>query len=329
MVTMPRKAFTRRDLLIGGLSALAVTRLERALAAQLSYALSAREVAPNTYVVIGKREYFTMANGGDIVNVAFVDTDDGAVVIDTGSSKRYGLALRQLVERTVNKDIVRVYNTHHHPDHFLGNQAFDRDTIASTGQVAKSIESEGEMLAENLYRLLGDWMRGTHAVVPSIVVADGEERFGSHSFELIELKGHTGSDLAILDKKTGTLFAGDLAFLDRAPTTPHASLPDWQESLDALSKVRHKLLIPGHGDPDSESRAIAQTRDYLTWLSKTLEQAVNNGLDMTEVMSVPIPERFGSVALAREELERSVSHLYPRLEDKLLPYVGQGESQAL
>jgi len=320
---------TRRDTLVGGLCALAFPHIEAALAAQLSYALSALEVAPNTYVVIGKREYFTMANGGDIVNVAFIDTQDGAVVIDTGSSKRYGLALRQLVERTVGKDIVRVYNTHHHPDHFLGNQAFDPSAIASTEQVSKNIKSEGEMLAENLYRLLGDWMRGTHAVAPSVVVAEGEEKFGGHRFELIELKGHTSSDLAILDKNTGILFAGDLAFLDRAPTTPHANLSDWQESLDALSKVPHKLLIPGHGDPDSEGRAIDQTRDYLAWLSKTFEQALNNGLDMTEVMSVPIPKRFESVALARKELERSVSHLYPRLEDRLLPYIGQGESQGL
>ncbi|MGD8551813.1 MAG: quinoprotein relay system zinc metallohydrolase 1 [Methyloceanibacter sp.] len=320
---------TRRDTLVGGLCALAFPRIEAALAAQLSYALSAREVAPGTYVVIGKREYFTMANGGDIVNVAFVDTKDGAVVIDTGSSKRYGLALRQLVERTIGKDIVRVYNTHHHPDHFLGNQAFDPGVIASTEQVTKNIDAEGEMLAENLYRLLGDWMRGTHAVTPGVVVADGEEKIGDHRFELIGLKGHTSSDLVILDKSTGILFAGDLAFLDRAATTPHASISDWQESLDALSKVPHKVLIPGHGEPDGEGRAIDQTRDYLAWLSRTLEQAVKNGLDMTEVMSIQIPERFQSVALAREELERSVAHLYPGLEDRLLPYIGQGESQAL
>lgn len=320
---------TRRDTLLGGLCALAFPPIEAALAAQLSYAFTAREVAPGTYVVIGKREYFTMANGGDIVNVAFIDTKDGAVVIDTGSSKRYGMALRQLVERTTGKDIVRVYNTHHHPDHFLGNQAFDPAVIASTEQVSKNINSEGEMLAENLYRLLGDWMRGTHAVTPGVVVADGEEKFGDHRFELIELTGHTNSDLVILDKNTGILFAGDLAFLDRAATTPHASLSDWQESLDTLSKVPHKLLIPGHGEPDGEERAVTQTRDYLTWLSKTLEQALNNGLDMTEAMSVPIPERFASIALAREELERSVAHLYPGLEDRLLPYIGQGESQAL
>lgn len=324
--------FTRRDTLIGGLGglcALAFPRVEAALAAKLSYALSAREVAPDTYVVIGKREYFTMANGGDIVNVAFVDTDDGVVLIDTGSSKRYGLALRQLVERTTGKDIVRVYNTHHHPDHFLGNQAFDRDTIASTGQVAKNIEAEGEMLAENLYRLIGDWMRGTHAVVPGVVVEDGEEKFGDHRLELIALKGHTNSDLAILDKTTGVLFASDLAFLDRAATTPHANIPDWQESLKTIAKVPHTLLIPGHGEPDSDGRAIAQTQDYLTWLSNTFEQALNSGLDMTEVMRVPIPERFSSIALARDELERSVAHLYPRLEDQLLPYIGQGESQSL
>ncbi len=321
---------TRRDTLIGGLCALSCPA-ETVLAAELSYALTAREVAPNTYAVIGKREYFTMANGGDIVNVAFIDTGDGVVVIDTGSSKRYGLALRALIDRTIGqeKDVVRVYNTHHHPDHFLGNQAFSRDTIAATENVARSIETEGETLAENLYRLLGDWMRGTHAVTPSVVLEDGEETFGGHRFEIFELKGHTESDLAILDKSTDVLFAGDLAFLDRAPTTPNARISDWQDSLGTLARIPHRLLIPGHGEPDSEGRAIDQTRDYLSWLSKTLEQAVNSGLDMTEAMRVPIPAKFDSVALARDELKRSVAHLYPQLEDRLLPYIGQGEQQSL
>lgn len=321
---------TRRDTLIGGLCALSCP-VEAVLAAELSYALTAREIAPNTYVVIGKREYFTMANGGDIVNVAFIDTGDGVVVIDTGSSKRYGLALRSLIERTIGqgKGVVRVYNTHHHPDHFLGNQAFGRDTIAATEKVAKTIETEGDTLAENLYRLLGDWMRGTHAVAPGVVLEGGEETFGGRRFEIVELKGHTDSDLAILDKSTDVLFAGDLAFLDRAPTTPNADISDWQDSLDALARIPHRLLIPGHGEPDSKGRAINQTREYLSWLSKTFEQAVNNGLDMTEVMGVPIPEKFNSVALARDELKRSVSHLYPQLEDTLLPYIGQGEQQSL
>lgn len=252
------------------------------------------------------------------------------MVIDTGSSKRYGLALRALIERTVGKKgIVRVYNTHHHPDHFLGNQAFDRGTIASTRGVVRNIETDGEGFTDNLYRLIGDWMRGTHAVAPGVVLESSEEAFGSHRFELIELKGHTSSDLALLDKKTGVLFAGDLAFLDRTPTTPHADIADWQASLDALAAVPHKLLIPGHGEPDSDGRAIAQTKDYLAWLSETLEGALNRGLDMTEAMALPIPERFDTLAIAREELERSVSHLYPALEDKLLPFVGQGEQHGL
>jgi len=92
-------------------------------AQKLAYDLSATEIASGTWAVHGSTEYFTLENGGNIVNVAFVEVPDGVVVIDSGPSKRYGEALLSLIEKTLpGKKILRVYNTHHHPDHFLGNQ---------------------------------------------------------------------------------------------------------------------------------------------------------------------------------------------------------------
>ena len=45
------------------------------------------------------------------------------------------------------------------------------------------------------------------------------------------------------------------------------------------------------------------------------------GLDMVEAGMLPIPDRFAGLAAARYELQRSVSHLYPGLEARLLPRV--------
>jgi hypothetical protein len=78
-------------------------------------------------------------------------------------------------------------------------------------------------------------------------------------------------------------------------------------------------LIPGHGPVDVTHGAIAQTRDWLNWLDGALSDAVARGLDMGEAGDMPIPDRFASVALARYELQRSVSHFYAGLEAKELP----------
>jgi len=135
----------------------------------LDFDLSAIEIASRTWAVLGRTDYFSLDNGGNIVNVAFIEVPDGVVVIDTGPSKRYGDALRALIEKTVpGKPILRVYNTHHHPDHFLGNQSFDAQLIAAPQKVIDNINRDGNGFADNMYRLLGDWMRGTLPVAPTI-----------------------------------------------------------------------------------------------------------------------------------------------------------------
>lgn len=313
----------RRSLLIGGAASLFLPRLQ-ANAASLTYNLKATQIAPSTYLVSGKMENFSMHNGGHIVNIAFIDTEEGVVLIDSGPSFRYGKELKQLINKTTGKQVVRVYLTHFHPDHCLGNQAFNPKLIAATQKLVDGLKVSGEGFLSNMYRLLGDWMRDTEVLLPEHIITTSSEKFGTHRIELIPMQGHTDSDLAILDHKTNMLFAGDLCFLDRAATTPHANIGEWQSSLKQLKKIPHKALLPGHGPVDRKGRAIEQTYDYITWLEKELTESVKQGNDMIEAANMPIPEQFRSIELVREEFERSVSHLFPDLEEKLLPYVGQG-----
>ncbi|WP_444837040.1 MBL fold metallo-hydrolase, partial [Aliihoeflea sp.] len=168
--------------------------------------------------------------------------------------------------------------------------------------------------------MLGDWMRGTELVLPAKAIDSDGEDFGGRRLGLIKLGGHSSGDLALLDEATGTLIAGDLVFHDRAPSTPTADIARWRTSLAALAALPHQGLIPGHGafDP-SGGNAIAQTRGWLDWLEDALTGAVGAGLDMVNAGNIAIPERFAGLAAARYELQRSVSHLYPALEARMLP----------
>lgn len=295
------------------------------VAANFEYPFQPKQVAADTFVLEGKTEDFSKDNGGFIVNSGYIVTNEGVVVIDTGSSRRFGEQQRALIEKTTGKKVIRVYITHHHPDHFLGNQAFSDLPIYALPATTQGVQQEGERFSSNMYRLIGDWMRDTSVVAPNQVAQVGKETIGGHELEVLAFKGHTPGDLAIFDHTTAVLFAGDLVFNQRAATTPHAQMIDWLASLEQLLKLPFKVLVPGHGKVTQDAQPIAQTRTYLVWLQTILQQAAANGLDMNEVMATPIPAEFKEVALVQNELRRSVAHLYPALETEQLKPTKQTE----
>jgi quinoprotein relay system zinc metallohydrolase 1 len=294
---------------------LLLTCLFASLAQALDYHLQPRQIADGVWLLEGSTDNFATDNGGNIVNVGFIETADGVVVIDTGPSRRYGEALRQSIEKTTGKPVLRVLLTHHHPDHVLGNQAFADVPIAALPETTRLLAEQGDAMAENMYRLVGDWMRGTEVVLPSEELHEGALEIGGRRLQLLALRGHTGADLAILDERTGVLFAGDILFYQRALTTPNSpGLDVWLADLDRLEAMPWKQIVPGHGPLASDAAPFVQMRDYLGWLDGLLRQGAEQGAEMNELIRAPIPERFAQVNLSRYELIRSVSHLYPRYE---------------
>ena len=313
--------------MLGGIAAAAVATLpaSAALAAPLRYVLAPQPVADGIWVLRGADAPILASNGGAIANITLIGTPAGAVLIDAGPSLRYGQALEALARSLTGKPVVRVYLTHLHPDHGYGDAAFDPAIIAATPTLIETLKIEGPGFAAGMYRLLGDWMRGTEPKIPGHAITTDSETFGGRRLRLLPLAGHSPSDLAVLDETTGTLIAGDLVFHDRAPSTPHADLPVWRTSLETLKALGHARVVPGHGPVDpTPGRAIAQTRDWIDWVDATLRASVAAGLDMVEAGMTAIPPRFAGLKAARYELERSVAHLYPALEDGLLPRVDVG-----
>lgn len=207
----------------------------------------------------------------------------------------------------------------------LGNQAFADVPIGALAGTSELLRQQGDAMAENMYRLVGDWMRGTEVVLPTRVLEPGVHEVGGHRLRLLALGGHTGADLAIFDEQTGVLFAGDLVFHERALTTPNSpGLEVWLKDLDTLQALPWKRVVPGHGPVASDARPFAQMRDYLGWLDGLMREGAARGDDMVEMIRSPIPERFASISLSRYELIRSVSHLYPRYERQRLQRVDGG-----
>jgi quinoprotein relay system zinc metallohydrolase 1 len=288
------------------------------LAAAQDYGLKALAVAPEVWVVAGANADFSPANGCNIINTGFIATDAGVLVINTGPSRLYGEQLRALAERTAGMPVAAVLQLNLHPDYFLGNQAFADVPRWATAATITGIRRESTAYESNLYRLCGDWMKGTVTLAPDreidAAVRAGRWRLGGREFELVELHGHTASDLVLVHRAGGVAFAGGLVFADRVPTTPHADVPAWLQSLDRLQALGLKTVVPSHGPVHADGRGLAGTRAFLQWLDRHFAAAAAQGWEMNELLRAPVPPPYRNWAAFETEYVRNVAHLYPRYE---------------
>ena len=285
-------------------------------AAPLAYQLKPVAVAEGVYVLEGKTQDFSRANGGNVVNTAFIIGEEGVLVFDTGPSLKYGKALRQAIASITPLPITQVLISHHHPDHIFGNQAFADLPILGFKQTAQGIDDFGADYSDNMYRMVGDWMRGTHLQGISQTINEGPLAFAGRQLEVLRFSGHTGADLAVFDHTSGVLLAGDMVFVQRMLTTPHTpGLAVWRAELDQLMNLPVTAIVPGHGPVQKDTQGLKDMQAYLTWLDDTLSQAAQRGASMNELMQTPMPPAFADIPLARSEFLRSVVHLYPKYEE--------------
>lgn len=280
------------------------------------YKLKPIKLNENSYYFYGKEEYFSPLNGGDIANVSFIITPNSVILIDTGSSYEYGLQIKKEIEKITSKPIKYIINTHHHPDHFLGNSAFQSDIFA-TPYTKNEITQNGDLYLVNLVNIVQSAMKDTKVKAPNKDLNSKILDLDGYKLEVLYLDGHTKSDVAIFDFQTKILYLADLVFYKRTPATAHADIKKWIKSLEELEKIDYKFLVSGHGIATTSKEPIKENIFYLKYLNETLKQSVKDGLDIFEILEKPIPKEFESFTMFKEEFERSVINLYPTYEKDL------------
>lgn len=286
--------------------------------ANLDYGLRASALPGGWHVIAGANDDFSVANGCNIINTVFVADGNGVVVINTGVSRLYGEQQVAAIRRVTSLPVREVWALNLHPDYFFGNQAFPGATLKATENTIAGMKREGSAYADNLYRLCGDWMKGTESTPSSIPLVPEQTQLQTRRLEVFELKGHTDSDLVVFDRVHGVLVAGGLVFDRRVPTMPHARLKDWIASLRQLQQLPVKVLVPSHGPVSFGTQAIQDTLDYLQWFDDIMQASARRGLELNEVLRLPIPERFRTWAAMPDEYARNVTSLYPAYEAQWL-----------
>ena len=246
--------------------------------------ISLEEIAPGVFV--HRAPYALMApdNDGAIANVGLVVGDAAAAVIDTGNSHIAGMRLREAVRRVTDRPLRYVINTHMHPDHVLGNSAFEAEGVQFVGhrKLPRALSMRAETYLDQVKRLLGPAAEGTRIVLPELLV---ESRLtidlGGRMLELeAHPTAHTDNDLTISDSASGTWFLGDLLFVGHVPTLD-GSLKGWLAVLDELAARPAARAVPGHGPAGVDwPAAAAAERGYLDVLRADVRRFIADGVPM-------------------------------------------------
>jgi quinoprotein relay system zinc metallohydrolase 2 len=282
--------------------------------------LSVQEVAPGVFVHQGRYELFTPRNEGDVSNAGFIVGRDGVAVIDTGGSPRIGASLLAAIRARTPLPIKYVINTHMHPDHVFGNVAFkaENPTFVGHHKLPRALAARAQRYLAINKELLGDEaFAGERIIAPTLLVDDKLELdLGDRTLQLEAHKtAHTDNDLTVLDEKTGTLFLGDLLFVEHVPALD-GSIRGWLALLDQL-KQRTDIarVVPGHG-PASVSwpAAMAAEQRYLGRIADDVRALIKQGKTIQDAMATAGLSEKDAWLLFPEYHARNVSAAFAELE---------------
>ena len=220
-------------------------------------------------------------------NVGFVVTSKGIVMIDTPMLPSEAVEWR---DKLAKYGKVRyLINTEPHQDHFSGNYFFKCPVIAHEGTRA-TILRLGQKSAVEYKESLKQTdpasvplMKKFAFVAPTITFSERMTLyFGDHTFQLINLPGHTAFQVAVFIPEEKVVFTSDDVFY-QVPTWLHEALPyQWLESLQKLQEMDARILVPGHGNVCDKSYLSEMKATIQSWIN-VISGAINRGMNEEEI----------------------------------------------
>lgn len=289
---------------------------------------TAQEVADGVFLLPGVRGEIGPDTRGRIGNAGFIVGPGGVIAIDSGVSHRHG-ALRLAAIRRVTRQPVRaLVLTHARQEFLFGATAFQAAgvPVVMHRDAARLMASRCEGCLKTLVSLLGaDEMAGTRVPRPDIEILgpDTTDRLPDIGRPVRLLMAEPGQPsaspghLAVLDERTGTLFAGALLDASTIPDVQDADLAGWHTALAALRHPPLQRIVPAHG-PASPPALIDRVERYLMQLARRTAELLAAGVPLSEVADATELPEFASDDHYDTTHRRNASIVFLRQERALM-----------
>ena len=246
------------------------------------------------------------------VNVTAVRTNDGLVLIDTGSFHPAQNARSFAGVRRYDKQRVHtaVYS-HGHIDHAYGLPPFLREAESNgwarpeivghvdvVPRMRRYIETAGYNSIINTRQFSVPVNFPTSPDYPTVTYRDELRlRVGGRELELHHARGETDDHSWIFIPDARVLCTGDLFIW----ASPNAGNPqkvqryasDWARALRTMAAREPQVLLPGHGVPifgaERVREALLDTADYLDSLYQQTLACLNQGMGVYEIIETVKP----------------------------------------
>lgn len=127
-----------------------------------------------------------------------------------------------------------------------------------------------------------DDFRATHVKLPTLTFEEAMTlQYGGREFRFLRLPGNTAGDIALYLPAEKVLLTGDLLVYP-VPFCADSHPSDWIASLEALSRLEAKILVPGHGDAQRDSLYLHLVLDSFRSIRQQVRDALHRGLTLRE-----------------------------------------------
>ncbi len=216
--------------------------------------VKAKQIGAHTYVIEhGPHDEDAKVSHGFHNNPGFVVTQDGVVVIDTGSSYEIGKMIVNRIKGVTDKPISHIFTTHVHGDHWLANQALleafpQAQTIAHANLIALLNNGEDKFWLDTFSKRLGDDFAGTKAVIPTQAAEAKTYVIGGINLQVLLFdKAHTVTDLMVHVVDDGVLFTGDIVNNEHCSFMGHGNFKGALAATEQALALKPKHVVVGHG----------------------------------------------------------------------------------
>ena len=253
---------------------------------------------------------------GTFGNSGIVVTEEGVVVVDTGTGQRSGSRIVKAIRGKTQAPIHTIIYTHGHFDHAFGVRPFLEDAeekghpkprIIAHELVPRRFDRYKELSGQNehINRIQFAVPKelpvvGREFFYPDITYADAMQfRLGGLTFELYHAMGETDDATWVWVPERKTAIVGDLMVW----SCPNIGNPfkvqryevEWAEALEAVAGNNPDYMIPGHGPISTGKEDVQQvcleTAKFLRYLHDEVVRLLNEGCWIEEILErVKVPE---------------------------------------